>query len=343
MTQTTNVSGTPDKHGEKAVQQPHKKSIFSFIHQHLSLGQSIMLMTVIDRQGSSPGKTGFKMAVSSEGSFTGSIGGGVMEHKLVEKSKRLLNSHAPLNPFILIQDHDPEAVKNRSGMICSGGQTIAFTPIEKQQLQTISVLYQAFEKHQKGVLQLTESGLSFIPGKVLSQHIENNIQSENQWQYLEQMGMPDSLYIFGGGHVGLALSRLFNQLEFQIHLFDNRAGLNTFEENHYAHQKQVVDYRKVAGLVPEGHNIYVVVMTFAHKSDEQVLRQMLGKKIRYLGMMGSEMKVKTIFEHLQKDGISEQTLKKIHAPIGIPINSETPPEIAVSIAAEIISIKNSPC
>jgi xanthine dehydrogenase accessory factor len=297
-------------------------------------------MTVIDRQGSSPGKTGFKMAVASDGSFTGSIGGGVMEHKLVEKSKRLLNGKETLRPFILLQDHDPEASTNRSGMICSGGQTIAFTPLDSSSSETILALSEATEQHHKGILELNESGLSFLPGQVLTQHSENKIESKDKWYYREQIGMPDSLYIFGGGHVGLALSRLFSQLGFQIHIFDNRTGLNTLEANQYAHFKKIVDYQNVSGLIPDGHNVYVVVMTFAHKSDEQVLCQMIGKKVRYLGMMGSKMKVSTIFEHLKQDGFSTRALEKIHAPIGFPINSETPAEIAVSIAAQIIAVKN---
>ena len=306
----------------------------------MGTNQAVMLMTVVDRQGSSPGKTGFKMAVAANGSFTGSIGGGVMEHKLVEKSKRLLVEETSLKPFLMLQDHDPEANTNRSGMICSGGQTIAFTPLNEKDLQTISAIDHAIESHRKGVLELSDSGLIFIPEKELSHRIENNIQSETQWHYREQIGMPDSLYIFGGGHVGLALSRLFNQLGFQIHVFDNRSELNTLKENHDAHFKEIVNYHKVADLVPEGHNVYVVVMTFAHKSDEQVLKQMLNKEVRYLGMMGSEMKVNTIFEHLRQDGFTPQTLKKVYAPIGFPINSETPAEIAVSIATQIIAVKN---
>ena len=306
----------------------------------MGTNQAVMLMTVVDRQGSSPGKTGFKMAVAANGSFTGSIGGGVMEQKLVEKSKRLLVEETSLKPFLMLQDHDPEANTNRSGMICSGGQTIAFTPLNEKDLQTISAIDHAIESHRKGVLELSDSGLIFIPEKELSHRIENNIQSETQWHYREQTGMPDSLYIFGGGHVGLALSRLFNQLGFQIHVFDNRSELNTLKENHDAHFKEIVNYNKVADLVPEGHNVYVVVMTFAHKSDEQVLKQMLNKEVRYLGMMGSEMKVNTIFEHLRQDGFTPQTLKKVYAPIGFPINSETPAEIAVSIAAQIIAVKN---
>jgi xanthine dehydrogenase accessory factor len=82
-------------------------------------------------------------------------------------------------------------------------------------------------------------------------------------------------------------------------------------------------------------------MTFNHKGDEIVLRQLIVKNIRYLGMMGSKIKVKTLFNNLLQEGFSSEQIAKVHSPIGLSINSLTPAEIAVSIAAEIISVKNS--
>ncbi len=315
-------------------------ALFSFIRSCLQQGQKVMLLTVVDREGSSPGKTGFKMAVASDGRFTGSIGGGVMEHRLSEQAKRLLKQEKTPSPFIVFQDHDPEATQNRSGMICSGGQTIAFTPLSQQDLPAVSALVSSLEKEEKGVFTLSGKGFTFRKNVVLGNPSESRIVSENQWEYREQTGMPDTLYIFGGGHVGLALSKVFSNLNFKIVLFDNREGLNTFEENRFAGEKHVVDYRRVAALVPEGFNVYVVIVTFAHKSDEQVLEQMLPKKIKYLGLMGSDKKIQTIFNNLKAKGVDEKLFSKVHAPVGLPINSETPAEIAISIAAEIIAVKN---
>ena len=313
---------------------------FSFITSHLSQGRRIILMTVIGREGSSPGKQGFKMAVASDGSFTGSIGGGVMEHRLVEQSKRLLKKEMLPQPFLLFQDHDPDATANRSGMICSGGQTIAFTPLDKKDEKTIKALLDADKKEETGVLLLSEKGLFFKSGEKMKVASKNKVVSESKWEFAEQIGMPNTLYIFGGGHVGLALSKVFRNLNFKIHLFDNRSELNTFEANNFADKKQIVQYNNVSSFVPEGFNVYVVIVTFAHISDEQVLEQMLGKDLKYLGLMGSAKKIETISGRLKQKGFSDEQLKKVHAPIGYPINSETPAEIAVSIAAQIIAIKN---
>ncbi len=316
------------------------QQIFSYIQTQLSQGRRVILMTVIGREGSSPGKQGFKMAVGSDDSFIGSIGGGVMEHKLVEQSKRLLKQKEPLQSFLVFQDHDPKATTDRSGMICSGGQTIAFTPLEKKDLATVNTLLEADKHQQKGIFRLSERGFFFLSGEQMDVPSRNKILSENEWEYVEQIGMPNTIYIFGGGHVGLALSKVFRNLNFKICLFDNRSELNTFEGNRFAHEKQIVDYNNVESLVPEGFNIYVVIVTFAHKSDEQVLKQMLGKELKYLGLMGSAKKIETIFGRMKHQGFADEQLKKVYAPIGYPINSETPAEIAVSIAAQIIAVKN---
>jgi xanthine dehydrogenase accessory factor len=280
------------------------------------------------------------MAVAADGRFTGSIGGGVMEHRLLEQAKRFLKRQHALQPFLVFQNHDPQAKTNRSGMICSGGQTIAFTLLDKNDLATVNTILQADKQQQKGVFRLSEKGLSFVAGEELQVVSQSNVVAEKEWEYAEQVGMPDSLYIFGGGHVGLALCKIFSNLDFKIHLFDNRPELDTFETNRFAHVKKIVDYNRVEKLVPEGFNVYVVIVTFAHKSDEQVLRQLLHKNVQYLGMMGSARKVETIFENLKRTGFSGSQLKKVYAPIGIPINSETSAEIAVSIAAQVIAVKN---
>jgi xanthine dehydrogenase accessory factor len=125
-----------------------------------------------------------------------------------------------------------------------------------------------------------------------------------------------------------------------VKIFDNRENINTLKENTFAHEKQIVDYKEVGVLVPDGFNVYVVIVTFSHKSDQMVLWQMLGKKIKYLGMMGSEMKVKTIFEKLREESVPQEQLDRVFAPIGLAINSASPEEVAVSIAAQIISVKN---
>ena len=312
------------------------KNIWNFIADKLSENQLIYLMVNTHSHGSSPGKQGFKMAVAEDGSLHGSIGGGMMEHNLVSKARKLLAEKNTYS-FLIEQDHNPKPGKEHSGMICSGKQSILFFPLDKKHLATIREIEVSIEENKPGVLRISMEEFLFNKGEVLS----TETQVQEQWAYTEQLGLPDKLFIFGAGHVGLALSQLFSTLDFQVTVFDNREDLNTFEDNHFADVKKIVDFKNIEHLIPEGENIYVAVMTFAHKNDEMIVRQLASKNIQYLGMMGSEMKVKTIFDNLKNEGIPQKALDKIDAPIGLEIGSETPAEIAVSIAAKIISVRRS--
>jgi xanthine dehydrogenase accessory factor len=316
------------------------KKVFPFIKERLSRDIPVMLMTVIQRNGSSPGKVGFKMAVAADGEIIGSIGGGTMEHVLVERAKKQLQNPTALTPYLLLQDHDPDAKDNRSGMICSGSQYVAFLPLEQKDLSLVEQICSALDSGEKAVFQLSPKGMTLTKDAQMPEPKISMVNNQDDWEYREQMGMPDTLYIFGGGHVGLAVSRVFRNLGFYVKIFDNRENINTLKENTFAHEKQIVDYKEVGVLVPDGFNVYVVIVTFSHKSDQMVLWQMLGKKIKYLGMMGSEMKVKTIFEKLREESVPQEQLDRVFAPIGLAINSASPEEVAVSIAAQIISVKN---
>jgi xanthine dehydrogenase accessory factor len=81
-------------------------------------------------------------------------------------------------------------------------------------------------------------------------------------------------------------------------------------------------------------------MTLGYKTDEIVIRALLDKTFKFFGVLGSKAKMKTLLTSLAKEGVSKEKLDRIHTPVGLPINSHTPEEIAVSIAAEIIGVKN---
>ncbi len=297
-------------------------------------------MVVVNNHGSSPGRKGFKMAVSEDGGLSGSIGGGLMEQQMVEEARKMILNQ-DFQIIIKHQDHNPEAIKDNSGMICSGGQTIAFFPLTEELFGEAAVIADCNSKKGIGLIRYSPSGISFQENIRQEEKFQNMILSDKKWELSEQIGLPDKLYIFGAGHVSLALSRVCNILNFDIELFDDRKDLNTFHENEYVTKKLIVNYDDIGHLIQEGNNTYVVIMSFTHKGDENILGQLLDKKLLYLGMMGSKKKVKKIKANLIEKGYSEDRLNNIHSPIGIPINSQTPEEIAISIAAEIIGVRNS--
>jgi len=316
------------------------KETWKFIQDKLNSNRKVILLIVIDNDGSSPGQAGFKMAVADDGTMTGSIGGGQTEYRLVEKAKKEMGKE---NPQISLKKevHRSDVDEDRSGMICSGEQWIAFYPVSTADSEIIDSINISVEKEEKGIIHYNPDGFTFNAGETEHHKHQNPVTSPEEWQYNEVICIKNHLYIFGAGHVGLALSDIATRLNFVVHIFDNRKGLNTMTMNESARFKEVIDYTNVSQYVPAGDNIYVVVMTFGHKSDESVLMQFLNKKIKYLGMMGSGKKVKAIFENLEMTGISKDVLRQVHAPIGLEINSQTPFEIAISVVAEMIAAKNN--
>lgn len=312
-----------------------------FILNHLQQNIPVMLLYVLESKGSSPGRQGFFMAVTAGGLMEGSIGGGVMEYKFVELAKeKLVQQQQELS--VRKQIHDKAAARNQSGMICSGEQTILLYTTGIEDLSAIRSVIISLQQHEKGRLQLSPAGLHFQSGLLPVNDFQYYINSEQDWLYEEKTGFKNDLYIIGGGHCALALSKIMCTMDFCIHSFEDRKGLNTFEQNTYVHKKTLVtDYSELMKLIPSGGQCYVVIMTFGYRSDDLAVRALLKKNFAYFGLLGSAAKIARMFSGYRNEGIEEMDLQKIHAPVGLPINSQTPEEIAVSIAAQIIQVKNA--
>ena len=226
-------------------------------------------MVVIANEGSSPGRKGFKMAVAKNEMF-GTIGGGIMEHKLVEYAQSLLEK-PPFEPFIKHQIHDKSALKDQSGMICSGQQTIAFYNINTDFLPLINKI-------------LTEDNF-----QITYNNLGINVPSENpEWSFIETNSLPQKVYIIGGGHVGLALSEVLSRMDFEIHILDHRENLNTMMQNNFAHSIQTVEFEQIDNYIPEGNDVYVVIMSFGYRTDDVIIRRLINKDFLYIGMLGSK-------------------------------------------------------
>lgn len=319
----------------------------------LKRGDECMLLVVVESIGSSPGRAGFKALVTSAGALHGSIGGGSMEHKLVELARSQLKTAGflrtsgdptevwnatPSRVLLKRQIHRANEPTDRSGMICSGEQTVALLPLHSEDLDRILQIIKTLEKKRTTDLSLSSSG--FTVGSVAS---PSGFQkhADLSWSYKEQIGQAPRIIILGAGHVGLALSRTMHQLGFHVHLMDDRRDLNTMANNQWAHVSSVVDYVKISELIPSDPDLYIVLVSFGYRTDDILVRQLIRNQFNYLGMMGSAEKINTLFAGLRKDGFREEEIGRVRAPIGLAIGSRTPEEIAVSIAAEIISVRNN--
>jgi xanthine dehydrogenase accessory factor len=318
----------------------NKILFWEFVRECLQADEPLMLLLVVESGGSSPGKPGFKMAVTVDGRIHGTIGGGIMEKELADKSEKLL-ARGTGRPQLLKLLHHEDGAGKRSGMICSGWQRLALLPLAGSDSDAVDSLIFALKRNRPGRLKFSRQGMEFQPRNKPAAVMAFSSKSAENWLYQEEAGQRPTVTIIGGGHVGLALSRVMADLNFHIVVLDDRARVATMAANTYAQEKQVVSYKSIGRHVNEGKQSYVVIMTFGHQADERVLKQLVVKKLRYLGLMGSPAKIRQIFSNLKKKGVSPASLKKIHAPVGLPIHSHTPEEIAISIAAEIIQVKNS--
>ena len=292
----------------------------------MKAGRPTALLVVTQSSGSAPGKTGFKMAITLGQSSFGTIGGGIMEYRLVERLQEHLTKGEPFTQHLEQVHHENAPADIQSGMICAGKQWIAIHILRPQEQWVVNRLA---DDRTRGQILLGPEGLAF-------QEADEPLSWET-W-YKESVGIPDTVSIIGGGHVGLALSRALTLLDFQLHVYDHRQNLDTLARVNCP--KTVVDYHELGSLIPGGPHSYAVIVTTGFLSDAEALYQLIGKNLRYLGLMGSAAKIKRIFQNLKERGVAGELLDDVRAPVGIPIYNKTPAEIAVSIAAELIMRRN---
>jgi xanthine dehydrogenase accessory factor len=293
----------------------------------LESGYDTTLVMVVDHSGSVPGVTG-TFAVVSELGIAGTIGGGAAEKQLIDTARGFSGE-----PALIRFRHTP----GEGGTLCAGEQVFAVISLTRNDLAEIEKIVETLENHRTGTLSLSADGIFFDH---LATHARGFTEGRSAWAFTEPLGLLDTLYIIGGGHVGLALSRVMATLPYRIVVLDNRDSLPTMEANRWAHERHVVEFEDIGRHVAEGDRSWAVIMTFGHEHDGLVLDGLLGRDLAYLGLMGSTSKVRKMFRDLEDRGVSAEHLKMVRAPLGLPIGSHTPEEIAISIAAEIIAVRN---
>jgi xanthine dehydrogenase accessory factor len=210
-----------------------------FALEALRAGNRAVLVFVVDHSGSVPGVTGTRVVVSDDG-FAGTIGGGAAEMQLIQRAVRHQND-AEIFRF----RHTPSG----GGTLCSGVQDFAILTLADRDIVAVQSLVDTLDNHRTGTLVLTPDGVEFDPGET-SPHTYTN--RSGAWSYSGPIGLEDSLYIVGGGHVGLALSRLMATLPFRIIVVDNREDLPTMAANRWAHEQRVVDFAEIGEHITSG-------------------------------------------------------------------------------------------
>lgn len=169
---------------------------------------------------------------------------------------------------------------------------------------------------------------------------EIKLDADNKLEFfLEPIVDQPHLTVFGAGHIAEPLVKICSLLDFTITVVDDRKEFLNYDKFPTADQLLVIPYSEYFANAKIKDNDYLVIVTRGHQYDYQVLKNVIKSDAAYIGMIGSSRKIKTVYGQLKDDGISNNELNKVHAPIGIDIGSETPAEIAVAIAAELVAVR----
>lgn len=173
-----------------------------------------------------------------------------------------------------------------------------------------------------------------------SQLKEINLDQDNKLEiFLEPVVDQPHLTVFGAGHIAEPLVKICSLMDFTITVVDDREEFLNYDRFPTADQLLLLDYSDYFASAKINENDYLVIVTRGHQYDYQVLKNVINSEAAYLGMIGSSRKIKTVYNQLRDDGIGEEKLTAVHAPIGLDIGSETPAEIAVAIAAELVAVR----
>jgi xanthine dehydrogenase accessory factor len=339
----------------------------------LDEGRPCVFCSVVETRGSTPQKAGAAMLVFADGRQAGTLGGGCVEAEVKRNALQTLAGAADARPEVFTFNLDDNYGWD-DGLICGGRMSILAAPVPSsaghreagryyRRLHSIAasgtgateaVIAAAeplgvpvghrylFDAHGRLIDQL---GDGHVPGIVAQQLIPLD-QRPRAWQRSGVAYVPllprITLLIVGGGHVGQAVAHLAADVDFDIWVVDDRAAYASRERFPSAQRVIVGDIgAELQRLLPEvGPSTYALIITRGHAHDEEALYHLARSDAGYVGMIGSKRKIKLIYEDLMARDIASSLLDRVHAPLGFAIGSQTVPEIAVSIVAELIACRN---
>ena len=333
-----------------------RDGLFCEIAAALRAHMGAVLASIVQAEGSAPRGPGARMAVLEDGRVLGTIGGGEVEHRCVQLAQgALLSGTGTMQGFSLL----PEET-NGIGMVCGGKVEICFEvflPQDAHALALSEALADAAGSLQNAwrLLQLSPQGV-LAQGIVVEQSLSLcappsvplcelcrpkpvRIQRDGQDWYAEPIATAGAVTIYGGGHVSQALVPLLSQLEFPCIVCEDREALLTRELFPHAQELRKVTFSALGSSGILTQQDAAIIVTRGHLADFEVLEQVLRTPAYYIGMMGSRNKVAAAKKRYLERGGSAEQWARVHAPIGLSIHAQTPQEIAVSIAAELVSCR----
>jgi len=293
--------------------------VLDTVVSELDAGRRAALCVIVAKRGSTPQPPGTMVCVDELAGMTGTLGGGRVEADVRRQARQLLSAGRSKLITLALDDD----LSFADGMICGGQIDVAVA----------AVLPTDLERYKDALHRIRAGHAVGLPVRVDT--------GERLVEYRVYIDAEPSLVIVGGGHIGRILAGMTAPLGFRVHVVDDRADYANAERFPPPMQTTVGDMAATLKSWPVDANTYIVIVTRGHRHDEDVLQAVLEAPAKYVGMIGSRSKVKTVFDDLRRDGATEAQLSRVHAPIGLDINSVTPEEISLSIAAQLVSVRRA--
>ena len=312
-------------------------------------GKAFIISSIVDTEGSTPRKGGTHMLVTADGESFGTVGGGIVEHRALDYSLQLLKDPGLMEnsetkrcfTYGLQKDGDADAV-------CGGRVSVAFwqqpagADADEGFFTKLCALY---DERRIGwlVVDCREQVMAnaYAHGDVPEEYSKYTglTPASKDGIYTEPLMDAERVFLVGGGHVGQALVPVLQGVGFKVTVVDDREFI--LQDSLFPDAEEVIccSYDELSQHITVTEKDYIVVTTHGHKGDFDSLRAVLPMHPRYLGCIGSKKKAAYIRERLRACGFSEEEILSIHSPVGLEIGAETPQEIAVSIAAEMIACR----
>ena len=339
-------------------------NLIKHILTHLENNEPIVIATIISHRGSAPRKTGSKMIISPSGATEGTIGGGVLEAKVIEKA--VGNFKTPISELIRFSLTADDAAA--MGMECGGEVDVLMELVlPTEENKTLFSKWTDDIKNKQNSLMLTAVPQAPVSPEDISRGIWTKAGTaagvlppgtdsiEDQLRALEKQKIaqliavnggfvmvepalvPKALYIYGAGHVAIPTAEFAAKVGFDVCVMDDREEFADPDRFDGAIDARAIPSfeQALSDISIEAHD-FIVIVTRGHLHDKIVLAQALRTNAAYIGMIGSRKKRDTIYTALLDEGFCQADIDRVKCPIGLSIKAQTPEEIAISIVAELI-------
>ncbi|MEP6865025.1 MAG: XdhC family protein [Deltaproteobacteria bacterium] len=309
--------------------------VFAVALRALDAGRGVAIASVIGARGSTPRHLGARMAVSADGEQWGTVGGGKIEQLVVEAAREVAGGAAPR----VVRQH----LIRDLAMCCGGAMEVAITPAAASR----DVIAQLAGSRAPRVLETPLDGGALRLREVRGEDPPVHDPAVVGDVLVERVGDHERVIVFGLGHVARVLGPMLQGLGFRVIACDD--GDTGALEPAPAWADRVIESFDAAEVEREvggfGAADYVLVITRDHAIDQQLLEVLIARdELGYLGMIGSRGKVGRFRKRLDAKGLLEGEQgavrwARLRAPIGLDLGAETPAEIAIAIAAELVAIR----